>query len=176
MINAHKRSWLARELAQRPQQAQRTYRPSRGWQLDPIAAAAPKNLASRLFQLKTGHATIGTYLHRIQARDKATCQGCGTPNETVHRLLFECRQWRCQRSKLYRALERVGVARPIAAEDHPEGRLLGEPKATRPLLEFLSVTDVALPTGHTQHTTEQAVKGDEWGLDVLEEADRSGEG
>src|SRR5699024_9843988 len=64
MINAHKRSWLARELAQRPQQAQRTYRPSRGWQLDPIAAAAPKNLASRLFQLKTGHATIGTYLHR----------------------------------------------------------------------------------------------------------------
>lgn len=108
-----------------------------------------------------------TYLHWIQAREEATCQGCGTPNETVHHLLFECRQWRCQRSKFYGALERVGVASPVATEDHPEGRLLGEPKAMKPLLEFLSVTDVALPPGHIQRATEQAAK---------EEADRSGEG
>lgn len=175
-INTHKQSWLAKELAQRPQQVQRMYRPGRGWQLDPVAAAAPKNLASRLFQMKTGHAAVGTYLHQIQAREEATCQGCRAPSETVHHLLFECRRWRSQRSKLYGALEKVGVAKPSAAEDHPEGRLLSEPKATKPLLEFLSVTDVALPTRHTQHTAEQAAKDDEWGLDVLEEADRSGEG
>ena len=57
--------------------------------------------------------------------------------------------------------------KPIAAEDHPEGRLLGEPKATKPLLEFISITDVALPTRHNQHTTEQAAKDDEWGLDAV---------
>jgi hypothetical protein len=30
------------------------------------------------------------------------------------------------------------------AEDHPEGRLLGEPKATKAMLKFLANTEVAL--------------------------------
>lgn len=45
---------------------------------------------------------------------------------------------------------------------------MGEPKATKPLLELLSVTYVALPPGHIQRTKEQAARDDEWGLDVLE--------
>ena len=175
-IRTQRENWLTRELARRSQQTQRKYRPRGRWQLDPIAAAAPKALAGRLFQLKTGHAPVSAYLHRIQARDTAACQGCGTPNETVHHALFECRKWQHQRSKLYKALERTGVAKPSAAENHPEGRLLGEPKATKLLLEFLSNTNIALPGGHAQQAAEQAVKDDEWGLEALEEAERTGEG
>lgn len=175
-IKTQKENWLARELARWSQRTQRKYRPHGRWQLDPIAAAAPKALASRLFQLKTGHAPVGAYLYRIQARDTAACQGCGTPNETVHHALFECRKWRHQRSKLYRALERAGVAKPSAAENHPAGRLLGEPKATKLLLEFLSDTNIALSGGHAQQVAEQAVKDDKWGLEALEEAERTGEG
>ena len=37
--------------------------------------------------------------------------------------------------------------RPTAAEEYPQGRLLGEPKATRVLLQFLASTSVALPPG-----------------------------
>ena len=67
------------------------------------------------------------------------------------------------------------MAKPSAAENHPEGRLLGERKATK-LLEFLSNTNIALSGGHAQQAAEQAVKDDEWGLGALEEAERTGEG
>jgi hypothetical protein len=42
--------------------------------------------------------------------------------------------------ELYKALDRAGVVRLSMAENHPEGRHLGEPKATKDLLEFLANT------------------------------------
>lgn len=66
--------------------------------------------------------------------------------------------------------------RPSAAKDSPEGRLFGEPKATKAVLEFLSATEVAMPSGHIQQAAEQARQDDERGLEALEEADRTGEG
>ena len=92
-ITAQKQRWLTRKLSQRSQQDRSAHRPQRNWRLDPLVAVTPKRLASRYFQLKSGHAAIGTYLHRIQAREDATCQGCGSSKETVRHLLFECRQW-----------------------------------------------------------------------------------
>jgi len=65
--------------------------------------------------------------------------------------------------------------RPTAAEEHPQGRLLGESRATRALLEFLASTSVALPRTHLR-TAERAQRDDEWGLEALEEAIRTGEG
>jgi RNase H len=175
-IQARKQSWLQRALAKRSQRGQRSYRPQKGWQLDPSAARATKQLASRYYQLKTGHAALGSYLHQVQARDSPACQGCREPRETVHHVLFECRVWRHQRAALYRALDRVGITRPSAAEDCPEGRLLGEPKATNAVLQFLATTRTALPIGHLQRTLERARRDDEWGLGALEEADRTGDG
>ena len=66
--------------------------------------------------------------------------------------------------------------RPTAAEEHPQGRLLGEPRATRALLQFLANTSVALPQGHLQRAAKRARKDEEWGLEALEEASRTGEG
>ena len=156
-ITVQKQRWLARKLSQQSQR----YRPQRNWQLDPLVAAAPKHLASRYFQLKSGHAATGTYLHQIQAREDATCQGCGSSKETVHHFLFECRQWRHQRNRLYKDLETDGVMRPTTAEEYPQGRLLGEPKATRALLQFLASTSVALPQGYLQRAVERAWKDEE---------------
>jgi hypothetical protein len=126
--------------------------------------------------LKSGHAAIGAHLHRIHAREGPACERGDTPTETVHHVLFECRAWQHQRAQLYRALDRAGVARPSAAEDCPEGRLLGEPKATAAILQFLSTTKVALPRHHHQALAERARRDDEWGLEDLEEAERTGEG
>ena len=175
-IIAQRQRWLNKELGQRSQQGQRTYRPQRNWRLDPAAAIAPKHLASRYFQLKSGHAAIGTYLHRIQVREDATCEGCGISRETIHHLLFECREWRHQRNRLYKGLETDGVLRPTTAEEYPQGRLLGEPRATRALLRFLASTSIALPRAHLRQTAERAQRDDEWGLEALEEAVRTGEG
>ena len=68
------------------------------------------------------------------------------------------------------------MAKPSAAENHPEGRPLGEPKATKPLLEFLSDTNIALPSRHAWEAAEQVVKDNERGLEALEEAKKTGEG
>lgn len=98
-------------------------------------------------------------------------------NETVHHLLFNCRQWRSQRDKLYRALEKVGIAKPMLGEDSPEGRILGEPKATGALIQFLATTPAAVSQSQHQ-AAEYARRDDEWGLETLEQAEMecSGEG
>ncbi|KAL2005022.1 hypothetical protein VTN00DRAFT_2872 [Thermoascus crustaceus] len=62
VMKARRQSWLAQALACRSQGTQRAYWPQQGWKQDPVAVAAPKKIASCYFQLKTGHAAIGTYL------------------------------------------------------------------------------------------------------------------
>jgi hypothetical protein len=163
-IRDRKHAWLAQTLAKRSCDKQRAYRPDRGWTMDPVASRAAKPLATRFFQLKSGHAAIGAHLHRIHARESPACKKGDAPKETVHHVLFECRAWQHQRVQLYRALDRAGVIRPSAAEECLEGRLLGEPKAT------------ALPQDHHLALAERARRDDEWGLEDLEEAERIGEG
>jgi hypothetical protein len=138
-------------------------------------ASAPKKIASRYYQLKTGHAAIGAYLQKVQAQDSGACHSCQAPNETVYHLLFECREWRRQREALYRALGQAKVALPTAAEDHPEGRILGDPRATKAVLQFLTDTTIGTQRGVDQ-ALNRANADDEWGLDALDEEDRGGEG
>ena len=73
-------------------------------------------------------------------------------------------------------MEMNGVMRPIAAEEHLQRRLLREPRATRALLQFLANTSVALPRAYLERTAERAQRDEEWGLDAVEEAIRTGEG
>jgi hypothetical protein len=162
-------------LGRRALEAQRAYRVHPGWKQDPIVAAAPKKIASRYYQLKAGHAAIGTFLKRTNARDSEACQGCQAPKESVHHLLFECREWRRQREGLYKALREAKVALPSRAEDHPEGRLLGDQRASKALLQFLRDTRVGCLPGDAPVTGTTA-REDNWGLDALQEAERDGEG
>ena len=66
--------------------------------------------------------------------------------------------------------------RPTTTEEYPQGRLLGGPKATRALLQFLANTSVALPRAHLQRMTEKARREDEWGLEAVEGELRTVEG
>lgn len=97
---------------------------------------------------------------QIQAREDATCRDCGLSRETIHHLLFERRKWRRQQNKLYKDLELYGVMRPTAAEENPQGQLLGEHRATKALLQFLASTSIALPQARLQRTTERAQRDD----------------
>ena len=122
-----------------------------------IARQRDQAVTSRYFQLKSGHAAIGVYLHQIKAQEDATCRDCGLSRETIHHLLFECRKWRHQRNKLYKDLEMDGVMRPAGAEEHPQGRLLGESRATRALLKFWLVLVWLYP----EHILSERRKGPE---------------
>ena len=52
---------------------------------------------------------------------------------------------------------------PARVTLYPQGRLLGEPKATRALLQFLASTSVGLSQGYLQRAVERARKDEEWG-------------
>jgi hypothetical protein len=143
--------WLARMLQKRSTRAQRAYKTVSEWKQDPAVAAVSRSLASCYYQLKTGHAAIGAHLYCIKAKDSEACK-CRASSETIHHLLFKCRQWRGPRRELYRALMKAGLQEPSMAEECPEGRLLDSSKATGPLLQFLAAT----AAGCTENETAQA--------------------
>jgi hypothetical protein len=71
------------------------------------------------------------------------------------------------------------VALPTIAEDHPEGRIFGDPRATKAILQFLTDTTIGTCRGADQ-ALYRTNTGDEWGLAALEEmgrdSEREGEG
>ena len=138
-------------LQKRSTRAQRAYRTVSEWKQDPAVAATSRSLASCCYQLKTGHAAIGAHLYCIKAKDSKACK-CGASSETVHHLLFECRQWQGPRRELYRALRKAELQELSMTEECPEGRLLDSSKATGPLLQFLAAT----AAGCTENETAQA--------------------
>lgn len=52
--------------------------------------------AAILAQLRTGHARLNGYLHKIGQCDSDLCT-CGIERETVPHFLFRCPQWNDQR-------------------------------------------------------------------------------
>jgi hypothetical protein len=99
-----RQEWLREALAGRSPRAQQTYQARKGWSLDQVAAAAPKQLARRYYQLKVGHAAVATHLYRVGGQDSPKCRNCQALQETAGHLLVECRQWCRQRVTLYKAL------------------------------------------------------------------------
>ena len=171
---ASRADWLAKKLAKRAQQlSQQAYNPPKGWKLNSVAASTHKRLAQRYYQYKTGHAPIGAYLHRIKARDSPTCLGCSRGNETVNHLLIDCRKWRRQRDILLKDLTEAGVEKPHLSEACPEARLLEDPKATKALLVFIAAIR---EQDDDKQAAAQAYRADNWGIEILEEGDREGEG
>jgi hypothetical protein len=77
---------------------------------------------------------------------------------------------------VYRALEKAQVQPPARAEDCPEGRLFGDPKAAKPLLDFLATTAVGCRRGGADRVAGEARRDDEWGLEEIEEVDQAGVG
>ena len=57
-------------------------------------------LAIRYLQLKSKHASIGSYLYRIKAIDSAACPNYKDPKETVEHALLHYRGWSQERKKL----------------------------------------------------------------------------
>ena len=67
------------------------------------------------------------------------------------------------------------VALPTIAEDHPEGRIFGDPRAPKAILQFLTTTTIGTQRGADQ-ATNRANANDEWGLEALIAGERGGEG
>jgi len=68
---------------------------------DGMVAGSTKKLASRVYQLKTGHCRTGQYLHRAKARPTAQCWWCQCPAQTRDHLFKVCPKWKMQQKILW---------------------------------------------------------------------------
>ena len=101
----------------------------------------PKHIASRYYQLLSGHAAIGSYLKdKIRKIDNDSCWWCGgVKRQTRHHLFTECKAWMPQTRKLWKDIGRAhGWRHPRA----PSGKWLWKEKSTEAVLTFLKSTRV----------------------------------
>ena len=92
------RDWVSRKLAKT---SNRKYRPSAKQKPDPTVARANKRLASRFYQLKTGHGLTGQYLHWTTRRPDASCWWCQYKIQAREHLFKNCPKWKCWRKTLW---------------------------------------------------------------------------
>jgi len=76
------------------------YRMPKSQKPDSAVADSTKRLASRYYQLKTGHARTGQYLHWAKVRPDAQCWWCKCPSQTRDHLFKVCPEWKTQQKTL----------------------------------------------------------------------------
>jgi len=102
-------------------------------------ADSTKRLASRYYQLKTGHARTGQYLQWAKVRPDAQCWWCKCPSQTRDHLFKVCPEWKVQQKVLW--------AEVLKETKRWKSRwtvrdLLADGRCGRAVLEFLASTDV----------------------------------
>ena len=113
---------------------------------DPTLFSAPKRIAQRLFQLRTGHALIGVHYKRMGIVESDRCRWCKRARESRDHLLRHCPRWKKQQARLWREIDEAARE----AEDRRVWRrqkiaaVLAEPMFVKPLLYFLSTTGIGI--------------------------------
>ncbi|KAG0139421.1 hypothetical protein CROQUDRAFT_666509 [Cronartium quercuum f. sp. fusiforme G11] len=99
-----------------------------------------KGHAAAIFQLRTGHCPLNSYLHRFKRAPSKYCRTCGVP-ETVPHFLLYCRRYRSQRANFRKRIREE----KIKVNLYNANAVLDEP-ATFPLL-----AEFVLDTGRFEH-------------------------
>ena len=135
--------------------------------IDPTLGNAPKKYASRFYQLKVGHAAVGTFLARIGVIEAPECWWCGEAEQSVVHLYTKCRRWRKERRKMVRELYTEGVRWQAQTERKWLADLLANQRATKALLRFLQTTEIGGREGARERELEWEQKNDQAGEDLL---------
>ena len=83
------------------QTSKRKYRMPESHRPDSVVAESTKRLVSRVYQLKTGHARTGQYLHWTRSRPSAECWWCQCPTQTRDHLFKLCPKRKQQQKILW---------------------------------------------------------------------------
>ena len=126
--------WIRRRSGQR-----RRYRPPRAGKMRKELGKTRKELASRFFQLLSGHAAVAEHLKRIGQWEDERCFWCGSgARQTRHHLFIVCRRWTPEIRKLWQ-----GVRLETGWRGAPSiRRLFGDERNVKMILEFLEKTKV----------------------------------
>ena len=167
-------SW--RESIIRGHNRRRPYRIPREGTVPRIPSAlgrAGKGLASRFFQLASGHAMIAPFLkEKFKWVSSSQCWWCGSGRQSREHLFKECRAWKNEIKKLWREVGVISSADRDSGEERSGGRgrgkrrkkgfgffaqdymvrpgncsvgrLMSDPRFTSTVLSFLRDTQVGL--------------------------------
>jgi len=125
---------------------------------DPTPAKAPKRIAARFYQLKTGHALTATHLKWIKLREDDQCWWCCRSRQTREHLFKHCTRWRAQQKAMWAKVEKDtkrGKRRWKMAE------LFADERCSEAILEFLRTTDVGRKVPVEKAETESTESGAE---------------
>lgn len=90
-----------------------------------------REMASRIFQLRVGHAPLNLYLHKFKKVDSPRCPACGHPKETVEHFLVYCPKY---------AHERWPIRNRFGGRMPKLSKLLTSPKLLPPIANFIKAT------------------------------------
>jgi ribonuclease HI len=90
-----------------------------------------RKAASRIFQLRVGHAPLNQYLHRFKKVDSPRCPACGHPEETAEHFLIHCPKYDHERWPI---INRSG-GRTLKFT-----KLLSSPTLLGPLINYIEAT------------------------------------
>jgi len=156
----------------------RKYRPCEKQKPDPTVVRANKRLASRFYQLKTGHCLTGQYLAWTTRRPDATCWWCQYKIQTREHLFKNCPQWKSQQKTLWTTVleETRRLPGPARGRDRTQiAELRADERCSQAVQDFLATTDVGRTSGPTVAADEDgaASEASEW--DAREQAERAAE-
>jgi hypothetical protein len=105
---------------------------------------APKNFATRFYQLRMKKAPTGPYLGEIRQamNDKCWWSGSDT-SQTREHLFTHCRRWKDQQASMWRDLRKVTNEKWMA-RNTSMAQMFGHERCTAPVLEFLEPTEVGM--------------------------------
>ena len=130
---AEARQWAGGQTSKKKYQLPECQRP------DGTVAGSTKRLASRFYQLKTGHCLTGQYLNWTKSRPTPQCWWCRYRTQTRDHLFKECPEWKPQQKILWAEVKKETGK----WKDRWRVRdLLADRRCSLAVLDFLSTTDV----------------------------------
>jgi len=173
---ADAKGWARKQFART---GNRKYRPCEKQKPDPTVAKANKRLASRFYQLKTGHCLTGQYLAWTTRRPDATCW-VPYSIQTREHLFKNCPQWRSQQKTLWTTVleETKKLPGPTRGRDRTNiAELLADERCSQAVLAFLANTDGGRTSGPpvaSEASVWEARERAERDWERMEEEDRLG--
>jgi len=136
---------------------------------DGAVANSTKRLASRFYQLKTGHCLTGQYLNWTKTRTTPQCWWCRYRTQTRDHLFKECPEWKPQQKILWAEVKKETGR----WKDRWKVKdLLADGRCSWAVLDFLAATDVGRRVPVEEEDTVSAVSE----LEVREWLEEQGAG
>jgi hypothetical protein len=142
-------------------------------QPDKNVAGSTKKLASRLYQLKTGHCLTGHSLGWTKNQPTAKCWWCGYKTQTREHAFKNCPEWKLQQKGLW---VEVGEETGRGKGRFKHRDLLADTRCSRAVLDFLSSTDVGRRVPCPPAGEDAQSEAPEWELREWREREEEGGG